>query len=82
MTYIIIKCVEDECSADIKFLGFTDTPPAWFNSIEWEHLNLMDGTKYATKRINNRTVRFILKPVSNNVGHHILTIQKWDKQRP
>ena len=76
MYYITLKCVEDDIGADIKFLGVTDTPPSCFSSIEWEHLNLMDGTKYATKRINNRTVRFILKPVSNNVGHHILTIQK------
>lgn len=76
MFYIILKCVEDDISADINFLGVVDTPPSCFSSIEWEHLNLMDGTKYATKRINNRTVRFILKPVSNNVGHHILTIQK------
>lgn len=76
MLYIILKIIEDDISVDINFLGVTDTPPSCFSSIEWEHLNLMDGTKYATKCINNRTVRFILKPVSNNVGHHILTIQK------
>lgn len=76
MLYITLKIIEDDISVDINFLGVTDIPPSCFSSIEWEHLNLMDGTKYATKRINNRTVRFILKPVSNNVGHHILTIQK------
>ena len=76
MTYIIIKCVEDECSADINLYDVTNTLPDCFSAREYEHLNLSDGTKYATKRINNRTVRFILKPVSNNVGHHILTIQK------
>lgn len=76
MYYIILKCVEDNISADISLYAITDTPPDCFINIEYEHLNLTDGTKYATKRINNRTVRFILKPVSNNVGHHILTIQK------
>ena len=76
MTYIIIKCVEDKQSADINLYDVTNTLPDCFSAREYEHLNLSDGTKYATKRINNRTVRFILKPVSNNVGHHILTIQK------
>ena len=68
MLYIILKIIEDDISVDINFLGVIDTPPSCFSSIEWEHLNLMDGTKYATKRINNRTVRFILQTVCGRIS--------------
>ena len=58
MMYIIIKCVEDECSADINLYAVTN------------------GTKYATMHANNRTIKFVAKPVSDYAGCHILTIQK------
>ena len=48
MTYIIIKCVEDKISADINLYDVTNTLPDCFNAREYEHLNLSDGTKYAT----------------------------------
>lgn len=76
MYYIILKCVEDNISADISLYDITDTPPDCFINIEYEHLNLTDGTKYATKRTNNSTVKFVAKPVSDYAGCHILTIQK------
>ena len=37
MTYIIIKCVEDECSADINLYDVTNTLPDCFNAREYEH---------------------------------------------
>ena len=82
MTYIIIKCVEDKQSADITLYDVTNILPDCFNAREYEHLNLSDGTKYATMRINDRTIKFVAKPVSDYAGCHILTIQKWDEQRP
>ena len=85
MTYIIIKCVEDKQSADINLYDVTDTLPDCFSAREYEHLNLSDGTKYATKCIDTtlrKFIKFIAKPVSDYAGCHILTIQKWDEQRP
>lgn len=76
MTYIIIKCVEDKQSADITLYDVTDILPDCFSAMEYEHLNLSDGTKYATMRVNNRTIKFVAKPVSDYAGCHILTIQK------
>ena len=79
MTYIIIKCVEDECSADINLYDVTDILPDCFNAREYEHFNLSDGTKYATKCIDTtlrKFIKFIAKPVSDYAGCHILTIQK------
>ena len=76
MTYIVIKCVEDKQSADINLYDVTDTLPDCFSAREYEHLNLADGTKYATMRTNNRTIKFVAKPVSDYAGCHILTIQK------
>ena len=76
MTYIIIKCVEDKYSADVTLYDVTDTLPDCFTNRNYEHLNLSDGTKYATKHINNNIFRFIAKPVSDYAGCHILTIQK------
>ena len=67
MYYIILKCVEDD---------ITDTSPDCFSDIKYEHLNLADGTKYATMRTNNRTIKFVAKPISDYAGCHILTIQK------
>ena len=85
MTYIIIKCVEDKQSADINLYDVTDILPDCFSAREYEHLNLSDGTKYATKCIDTtlrKFIKFIAKPVSDYAGCHILTIQKWDEQRP
>ena len=79
MTYIIIKCVEDKQSADINLYDVTDTLPDCFSAREYEHLNLSDGTKYATKCIDTtlrKFIKFIAKPVSDYAGCHILTIQK------
>ena len=76
MTYIIIKCVEDKQSADITLYDVTNILPDCFNAREYEHLNLSDDTKYATMHVNNRTIKFIAKPVSDYAGCHILTIQK------
>ena len=79
MTYIVIKCVEDECSADINLYDVTNTLPDCFSAREYEHLNLSDGTKYATKCIDTtlrKFIKFIAKPVSDYAGCHILTIQK------
>ena len=39
-------------------------------------INLYDVTKYATMRTNNKTIKFVAKPVSDYAGCHILTIQK------
>ena len=76
MTYIIIKCVDYKYSADINLYDVTDTLPDCFSAREYEHLNLSDGTKYATMHVNNRTIKFVAKPVSDYAGCHILTIQK------
>ena len=79
MTYIIIKCVEDKQSADINLYDVTDTLSDCFSAREYEHLNLSDGTKYATKSIDTtlrKFIKFIAKPVSDYAGCHILTIQK------
>ena len=76
MNYIILKCVEDKQSADINLYDVTDMLPDCFSDREYEHLNLSDGTKYATKRIMETTVRFIARPICDYVGCHILTIQK------
>lgn len=79
MTYIIIKCVEDKQSADINLYDVTNTLPDCFSAREYEHLNLSDGTKYATKCIDTtlrKFIKFIAKPVSDYAGCHILTIQK------
>lgn len=76
MMYIVLKCVEDKYSADINLYAVTDTLPECFSDREYEHLNLSDGTKYATKRTNNSVVKFVAKPVSDYAGCHILTIQK------
>ena len=76
MTYIIIKCVEDKISADINLYDVTNTLPDCFSAEEYGHLNLSDGTKYATMCTNDRTIKFIAKPVSDYTGCHILTIQK------
>ena len=79
MTYIIIKCVEDKQSADINLYDVTDTLPDCFSAREYEHLNLSDGTKYATRCIDTtlrKFIKFIAKPVSDYAGCHILTIQK------
>ena len=79
MYYIILKCVEDECSADINLYDVTNTLPDCFSAREYEHLNLSDGTKYATKCIDTtlrKFIKFIAKPVSDYAGCHILTIQK------
>ena len=79
MTYIIIKCVEDKQSADINLYDVTDILPDCFNAREYEHLNLSDETKYATKCIDTKLrkfIKFIAKPVSDYAGCHILTIQK------
>ena len=82
MNYIILKCVEDNDSAEVTLYDVTGTLPECFNQAnysiarEYEHLNLSDGTKYATKRIMETTVRFIAKPICDYVGCHILTIQK------
>ena len=79
MTYIVIKCVEDKQSADINLYDVTDTLPDCFSAREYEHLNLSDGTKYATKCIDTtlrKFIKFIAKPVSDYAGCHILTIQK------
>ena len=79
MTYIIIKCVEDKQSADINLYDVTDTLPDCFNAREYEHLNLSDGTKYATKCIDTtlrKFIKFIAKPISDYADCHILTIQK------
>ena len=78
MTYIIIKCVEDKQSADINLYDVTDTLPDCFSAREYEHLNLSDGTKYATRCIDTtlrKFIKFIAKPVSDYAGCHILTIQ-------
>lgn len=51
MMYIIIKCVEDNYTADVSLYDVTDTLPKCFNQSnhsiarEYEHLNLSDGTK-------------------------------------
>ena len=50
--------------------------PDCFNAREYEHLSLSDGTKYATMRTNNRTIKFVAKSISDYAGCHILTIQK------
>ena len=79
MTYIIIKCVEDKQSADINLYDVTDILPDCFSAREYEHLNLSDGTKYATKCIDatlRKFIKFIAKPVSDYAGCHVLTIQK------
>ena len=79
MMYIIIKCVEDKQSADINLYDVTDTLPDCFSAREYEHLNLSDGTKYATRCIDTtlrKFIKFIAKPVSDYAGCHILTIQK------
>ena len=79
MTYIIIKCVEDKQSADINLYDVTDILPDCFNAREYEHLNLSDRTKYATKCTDTtlrKFIKFIAKPVSDYAGCHILTIQK------
>ena len=79
MTYIIIKCVEDKQSADINLYDVTNILPDCFSAREYEHLNLSDGTKYATKCIDTTSrkfIKFIAKPVSDYAGCHILTIQK------
>ena len=79
MTYIIIKCVEDKQSADINLYDVTDILPDCFSAREYEHLNLSDGTKYATKCTDTtlrKFIKFIAKPVSDYAGCHILTIQK------
>lgn len=76
MTYIIIKCVEDKQSADINLYDVTDMLPDCFSDREYEHLSLSDGTKYATMRINDKTIKFVAKPISDYAGCHILTIQK------
>ena len=79
MTYIIIKCVEDKQSADINLYDVTNILPDCFSAREYEHLNLSDGTKYATKCIDTalrKFIKFIAKPVSDYAGCHILTIQK------
>ena len=66
----------DKISADINLYDVTNTLPDCFNAREYEHLNLSDGTKYATMRANNRTIKFVAKPVSDYAGCHVLTIQK------
>ena len=76
MTYIVIKCVEDKQSADINLYDVTNILPDCFNAREYERLNLSDGTKYATMCTNNRTIKFVAKPISDYAGCHILTIQK------
>ena len=76
MMYIVLKCVEDRYSADINLYDVTDILPDCFSDREYEHLNLSDGTKYATKRTNNKTIKFVAKPISDYAGCHILTIQK------
>ena len=76
MYYIIIKCVEDKISADVTLYDVTDTLPDCFNAREYEHLSLSDGTKYATMRTKDRTIKFVAKPISDYAGCHILTIQK------
>ena len=76
MYYIRVKCLNDKLSADINLYDVTDTHTDCLNVREQEHLNLSDGTKYATMRANNRTIKFIAKPVSDYAGCHILTIQK------
>ena len=76
MNYIILKCVEDKYSADVTLYDVADILPDCFSDRKYEHINLSDGTKYATKRINNSTVRFVAKPISDYAGYHILTIQK------
>ena len=76
MNYIVLKCVDDKYSADINLYDVTDMLPDCFSAREYEHLSLSDGTKYATMRTNNRTIKFVAKPVSDYAGCHILTIQK------
>ena len=76
MMYIVLKCVEDTQSADINLYDVTDMLPDCFSAREYEHLSLSDGTKYATKRTNNSTIKFVAKPISDYAGCHILTIQK------
>lgn len=76
MNYIVLKCVDDKYSADINLYDVTDMLPDCFSDREYEHLNLFDGTKYATKRTNNSTIKFVAKPISDYAGCHILTIQK------
>ena len=66
----------DKISADINLYDVTDTLPDCFSAREYEHLSLSDGTKYATMRANNRTIKFVAKPISDYAGCHILTIQK------
>ena len=76
MMYIVLKCVEDKYSADINLYDVTDILPACFSAREYENLKLSDGTKYATMRINDKTIKFVAKPISDYAGCHILTIQK------
>lgn len=76
MMYIVLKCTEDTQSADINLYDVTDILPDCFSDREYEHLNLSDGTKYATKRTENSTIKFVAKPISDYAGCHILTIQK------
>ena len=68
MMYIIIKCVEDKQSADVTLYDVTDILPDCFSAREYEHLSLSDGTKYATMRINDKTIKFVAKPVSDYAG--------------
>ena len=63
----------DALLADVDI---TNILPDCFNARAYERLNLSDGTKYATMCTNNRTIKFIAKPVSDYAGCHILTIQK------
>lgn len=76
MMYIIIKCVEDKYIADVTLYDVTDTLPDIFIDMKYEHLNMSDGTKYATMRTDNSTVKFVAKPISDYAGCHILTINK------
>ena len=79
MTYIIIKCGEDKQSADITLYDGTDKLPDCFSARKYEHLNMRDGKKYATKCIDTtliKFIKFIAKTVSDYAGCHILTIQK------
>ena len=79
MMYIVLKCVEDKYSADISLYDVTNILPNCFSDRKYEHLNLSDGTKYATKCIDTtlrKFIKFIAKPVSDYAGCHILTIQK------
>ena len=68
MNYIVLKCVDDKYSADINLYDVTDILPDCFSAREYEHLSLSDGTKYATMRINDKTIKFVAKPVSDYAG--------------